>query len=206
LRGSLELADGGQTTALQLQRRYLEGVRRALAESPVPLPIWKARVLRDWEETLTLLERDPEALADRVDWIAKRRLVQAEVPDLRDRAALEQRGAAVTGNGTTPSAADRHLRDVAYRVWRTDLRYHELGPRGGFRRLERAGAVRRLSTPERVERAYTEPPVDTRAWARGQAIKWAHARAISGGVAWHRVRVGKFGWRWLRDPLDPHGS
>jgi proteasome accessory factor A len=206
LRESLELADGGHATGLQLQRRYLEGVRRALAESPVPLPIWKARVLRDWEETLTLLERDPEALADRVDWIAKRRLVEAEVPDLRDRAALEQRGAAVTGSGTTPSAADRHLRSVAYRVWRTDLRYHELGPRGGFRRLERAGAVRRLSTPERVERAYTEPPVDTRAWARGQAIKWAHARAISGGVAWHRVRVGKLGWRWLRDPLDPHGS
>jgi hypothetical protein len=205
LREELELADGGHATALALQHRYLEGVRRALAEQPPPLPIWKARILRDWEETLQLLEQEPEMLADRVDWIAKRRLIQAEVPDLRDQAALEQRGAAVIGNGAAASPADRRLRDVAYRAWRTDLRYHELGPRGGYRRLERADRVRRLSAPQRVEHARTEPPADTRAWGRGQAIKWAYARAISGGVAWHRVRVGKLDWRWFRDPLDPRG-
>jgi proteasome accessory factor A len=204
LRGDLELADGSRATALELQRRYLEGVRRALAEEPAPLPLWKARILRDWEETLDLLERDPGALADRVDWIAKRGLILAEVPDLRDRAALEERGAAVIENGAATLPADRRLREVAYRAWRTDLRYHELGPRGGYRKLERAGDVRRLSAAEHVERARTEPPADTRAWGRGQAIKWAHARAISGGVAWHRARVGKFGWRWFRDPLDPH--
>jgi hypothetical protein len=31
---------------------------------------------------------------------------------------------------------------------------------------------------------------------------FAHAHALSGRAAWDRVRVGKLGWRFLRDPLD----
>ena len=54
-----------------------------------------------------------------------------------------------------------------------------------------------------VALARTDPPDDTRAWARGQAIKWASAHARSGGVAWHRVWLGKFDWRWFTDPMDP---
>ena len=53
-----------------------------------------------------------------------------------------------------------------------------------------------------VERARTDPPADTRAFARGQAIKFAHANALSGRAAWDRVRVGKLGRKNLRDPLD----
>ncbi len=204
LRCELELAGGGHATALEIQRRYLEGVRRVLADDPEPLPVWKARVLRAWEETLDLLETDPDALADRIDWLAKRRLLHAELPDPRDRAALERRGRQVLDAADGASeGADRLLRELAYRAWRVDLRYHELGPRGGYRRLELAGEVRRLTDPEAVRRAITEPPRDTRAYARGQAIVWAHAHALSGGAAWHRVRLGKFDWRWFRDPLDP---
>ncbi|MFQ5513528.1 MAG: proteasome accessory factor PafA2 family protein [Myxococcota bacterium] len=199
----LELADGSRASALEIQRRYLRGVWRTL-DDPDSLPLWKRRVLRDWEETLDLLERDPEALADRIDWIAKRRLVYEAAPDPRERAALEARGASLLrAEGALPEAEAR-LRELVYRLWRIDLRYHELSPRGGYRRLERAGRVRRLSDPARVAEALTSPPPDTRAWARGQAIKWAHAHALSGTVAWHRVRLGKLGWRWLYDPLDPH--
>jgi proteasome accessory factor A len=203
LTAELELVSGERVTALEVQRRYLRAVRRTLAEDGGPRALWKARVLQMWEETLDLLERDPEALADRVDWIAKRRLLLDEVPDNADREALRRRGAAVLGKGGAPTAADRRLRELAYCLLRADLRYHELSPRGGYRRLERQGEVRRLSDPERVRRARTEPPGDTRAWARGQAIKWAQSHARSGGVAWHRVRLGKFDWRWFMDPLDP---
>ena len=63
--------------------------------------------------------------------------------------------------------------------------------------------MRRLSLPEEVLRARTEPPADTRAFARGQAIKFAHANAVSGRAAWDRVRVGKLGFRYMGDPLDP---
>ena len=201
LRAELELRDGSRMTALAVQRRYLEVTRRAIGRSD-PLPLWKARVLRAWEETLDRLEREPESLADRIDWIAKRGLQLAEVPDSRDREALRQRGAEVMREGGAATAADRRLRDIAYRLWRADLRYHELGPRGGHRRLERRGRILRLSEADEVERARQEPPEDTRACARAAAIRAAHRQALSGAAAWHRVRVGKFGWRWFLDPLD----
>ena len=202
LTAELEFVSGERVTALEIQRRYLRAVRQTLAEDAGPRALWKARVLQMWEETLGLLERDPEALGDRVDWIAKRRLLLEEVPDAADRAALRGRGAEVLSAGGARTAADRRLREIAYRLLRADLRYHELSPRGGYRGLEQRGEVRRLSDPERVRWARTEPPGDTRAWARGQAIKWAQSHARSGGVAWHRVRLGKFDWRWFMDPLD----
>jgi proteasome accessory factor A len=203
LRVAVELEDGTRATALELQRRYLAAVRTALGADGGPLPAWKVRVLRLWEETLALLERDPGALADRIDWIAKRCALLEAVPDSRDREALRRRGAEVTGERRDLTPADRRLRDLAFRLWRADLRYHELGPRGGYRRLEQSGLVLRFSDPERVRRARSEPPADTRAWARGQAIKWSHAHALSGAAAWHRVRLGKFDWRYFIDPLDP---
>jgi hypothetical protein len=203
LRAPLALADGGSATALEVQRRYLSAVRRVLTPEHGDVDPWKERVLRAWRETLDLLERDPMALADRVDWLAKRRLLEEELPDPADRAALEQRGPVLTRDDGAHTPEDRRLRGLAFRAWRLDLRYHELGPRGGHRRLERRGRVRRLSEDAAVARARTEPPPDTRAWARGQAIKWACAHARDGGVAWHRVRLGKLDWRWLRDPLEP---
>ncbi len=202
LSAPLALADGGTATALEIQRRYLSAVRRVLEPDRSDAP-WKARVLRAWQETLELLERDPAALADRVDWIAKRRLLDEELPDAADREALARRGAALVRDDGAHTPEERRLRGLAFRAWRLDLRYHELGARGGHRRLERRGRVRRLCDDAAIERARPEPPADTRAWARGQAIKFACAHARDGGVAWHRVRLGKLDWRWLRDPLDP---
>ncbi|MGH2899109.1 MAG: proteasome accessory factor PafA2 family protein, partial [Solirubrobacteraceae bacterium] len=169
---------------------------------PEPLALWKVRVLAMWQETLEGLRHSPETLTDRIDWLAKRRLVRAELPDSADLEAVRQRGAEVMQDGGARTPADALLRERAFRARRIDLRFHELGPRGGARRLERRGLLRRISDPAQVERARTEPPADTRAFARGQAIKFAHANAVSGRAAWDRVRVGKLGHRRLRDPLD----
>jgi hypothetical protein len=54
-----------------------------------------------------------------------------------------------------------------------------------------------------VERARREPPSDTRALPRGRAIREAVRRSCGGAATWHRVRVGRFDWRWLPDPLEP---
>jgi proteasome accessory factor A len=148
------------------------------------------------------LQRAPDSLDDRIDWLAKRRLVLEELPNAGDREALRSRGAEVMRDGGARTAADLSLRARAFRARRIDLRFHELGPRGGARRLERRGLLRRISQPAEVTRARTEPPSDTRAFARGQAIKFAHANAVSGRAAWDRVRVGKLGHKYLRDPLD----
>ena len=196
------LEDGSQVSALEIQRRYLRLVREALAPQSDPGG-WRSRVMSMWEETLGLLERDPEALRDRIDWIAKRGLLRREIPEPADWEAIRRQGPGILRAPAAPGNGDSRLRDAAFRALRADLRYHELGPRGGHRRLERRGELRRLVEREQVDRALRQPPSDTRAHARGGAIREAHARAVSGGATWHRVRLGRFDWRWYPDPLDP---
>lgn len=200
----IPLAWGGSATALAVQRRYLEGVRAALGDE-IHRVAWKRRVFAMWEETLDALARDPAVLADRVDWIAKRALVEDEVPDPDDRRALERRGRALL-EGPPADAEARRLRPLAFRALRADLRYHELGPRGGHRRLCRLGRVRELVSDVDVERALFEPPADTRAAARGRAIREASRGRTGGAATWHRVRVGWRSWRIYADPLAPRAT
>jgi proteasome accessory factor A len=197
----LLLRDGSRASPLEIQQRYLAGVRDALGAEP--LAEWKTRVLDHWQETLALLEHDPEALADRVDWIAKQRLLEAEIPYPPDREALRERGRRLLEGPAPDDPHERRLREFAFRARRVDLRYHELGPRGGYRRLFQRGEVRRLADVEAVARARREPPSDTRARARGRAIREVAQGGRSGAATWHRVRAGLFDWRWFRDPLDP---
>ena len=195
----LALRSGGERNALAIQREVLQRVCERL---PEPASGWKRRVLALWEETLDLLERDPDALADRVDWIAKRRLLRRDVacPDEWRQLAAEGRRLTVGG---AHDAGEERLRELAFRALRTDLRYHDLGPRGGHRRLRRRGKLRELVDAEAVAHARQHPPPDTRAHARGLAIREAVAASVPGAASWHRVRVGLSGWRWLPDPLDP---
>jgi proteasome accessory factor A len=196
------LKDGSEVSALEIQRRFLRAVREALSPAPDP-GTWRSVVMEMWEETLDLLERDPEALGDRIDWIAKRCLLRREIPEPADWEAIGRQGPGILQGPASAADVDSRLRDLAFRALRADLRYHELGPRGGHRRLELRGEVRTLAERSQIDRALLRPPSDTRAHARGQAIREAHARSVSGGATWHRVRLGRFDWRWYPDPLDP---
>jgi proteasome accessory factor A len=200
LLGALALA-GGARSALALQRDYLERVRGALDRAHEPGAPWKARVLAMWEETLDALAAAPAQLADRVDWIAKRALVEREVREGADRRALEARGRALVADDAALDAEGRRLRELAWRALRADLRYHELGPRGGHRRLRDAGRVRVLASDAEVERARRKAPADTRAGPRGRAICEARRRGLRGAATWHRVRLGTLDWRFFPDPL-----
>jgi proteasome accessory factor A len=202
LERTFELRDGRRSSALEIQRRTLAIVRRVIEADATPA-LWKLRVLAMWEETLDGLERNPEALADRIDWLAKRRLLHRLLSDPADRRALEARGAALLEASADSPAADLRLRGLAWRALRIDFAYHELGPRGELRKLEAAGEVRRLAGDEAIAKARREPPADTRAAARGRAIRDAHALRLSGGVSWHRARIGRFTWRFFTDPLSP---
>ncbi len=200
----LQLADGGRLSALALQRRVLAEVQRILGE---PAEDWKRRVLALWDETLRELERDADRLADRIDWVAKRSLVAKELASASpgDAERLAAAGASLVAGAPPREDEERaRLRRLAFRVLRADLRYHELGPRGGHRKLLERGRIRRLADPAEVARARTRPPRDTRAAAREAAIR--EAAAQGGAATWHRVRVGLFDWRFFRDPLDPTPS
>jgi proteasome accessory factor A len=143
LRHLVQLADGRQMTAVQLQWAYLEQARAFVGSAPDEQT---ADVLERWAQVLTALESDPMSLRDQLDWVAKLSLLESyrERDDLGwDHPKLQL----------------------------VDLQYSDVRPdKGLYHRLVRRGRMRRLLTEEEVHRAVTEPPSDTRAYFRGRCL------------------------------------
>ncbi len=140
----IELEAGGSATALELQGQYLEWLAK-YAQSELPEAVW-GDVVADWEQVLTDLETDPMRCADRLDWVAKWRLLNGYA----ERDGIEW----------------SHPKMQAL-----DLQYHDVDPDLGLhRRMVRSGAMQRLFTDEEVARACTEPPERTRAYFRGRCV------------------------------------
>ena len=141
---SMVLSDGRSITALALQWELFEAAVK-YAESFGLEPIGSDAgqlVLHHWHDVLQGLETDPRALADRIDWIAKYRLLDA----YRERHGTDWR--------------DSRLAALA-------LQYHDLRPDRSL--AARAGLVRVTNDVE-VVHAIDHPPEDTRAWFRGACL------------------------------------
>jgi proteasome accessory factor A len=118
-------------------------------------------VLAGWNQALDDLERDPDRAADRIDWVAKRRLL------------ADYRHAVGPGVGC---AALQSL----------DLAYHDVRPEFGlFHVLADRGALRRVVTEEAVARAVLEAPNATRAFVRGHFVR-RHPEAVS-AIGWNGI-------------------
>jgi len=175
----LELADGRWATALDIQRVYLDAVREALAEDGEP-DEQTADVLARWEDVLDRLADDPSRCARDVEWVAKLRLLEG----MRRR---------------------EHLAWDHAKLAAVDLQWSDVRPeRGLYHRLVAAGAVDTLVDPERVQRAATHPPEDTRAYFRGEAMA-RYAGQVS-AASWDSVIFDVPGRATLqrvpmRDPL-----
>ncbi len=144
----IELVDGSTVTALAIQWELFDRARKYAEEHGLETVGAEAGrlVLEQWETVLSGLESDPLSLADRVDWVAKYRLLQA----YRERDDLEWN--------------DGRLAALA-------LQYHDLRP---AKSLARRVGLLRITDDAEVERAVTEPPEDTRAYFRGRCLqKWA---------------------------------
>jgi proteasome accessory factor A len=147
LRHALELEDGTTITALDHQWELLDRARKFAEDRGLDsVGASGDAVLQQWEEVLTGLEADPMDLHDRLDWVAKYRLIDG-YRDKHDLAWDDARLAAM------------------------DLQYHDLrAERSLFARLP----MRRITDDGEVLRAVTEPPDDTRAYFRGQCLRrWA---------------------------------
>ena len=142
------LADGRERTALDIQREMCDLAqdfcdRWEHAEPDEETP----RLLATWREVLDTLARDPDDLADRLDWVAKRALMEG----FRRRDDLEW---------------------GSPRLQLIDLQYADLRPdRGLAARLEQRGRLRRLFTDEEIAWAVDHAPEDTRAWFRGECMR-----------------------------------
>jgi hypothetical protein len=104
-------------------------------------------VLDRWEAILEGLETDPLTRAKDLDWVAKLSLMEA----YRDRDGLEW--------------ADAKLKMI-------DLQYHDVRrSKGLYHKLLGSGKIARLVSPKEVEHAIDNPPVDTRAYFRGESLR-----------------------------------
>ncbi len=99
-------------------------------------------ILDQWREMLDGVRDDPASVADRVDWVAKQRIVDG----YRERYDL--------------AADDARLRAI-------DLQYHDLRPE---RSLAARVGLRRLFDEPAIDAAVNEPPPSTRAYFRGQCV------------------------------------
>jgi len=141
----LRLADGTTATALEIQAQLVQAARSYLERYGVDgaggEDAWA--VIDAWQEVIETLERDPSELSDRLDWVAKKTLLEA----YRERDSIEWN--------------DARLRAL-------DLQYHDLRPhRSVFNKL----GVRKLVDDEVALAATTDPPEQTRAYFRGECLK-----------------------------------
>ena len=103
-------------------------------------------MIAEWERVLTALEDDVMSLADTLDWVAKKRLLDGYVG--RD---------------------DLEWSNVKLRA--LDLQYHDVDPeRGLYNRLAAGGHMRRLFDDAAIDKAMFDPPTRTRAYFRGRCV------------------------------------
>ena len=146
----IQLSDGRKLTAIQVQREYASAARKFVedrAESDLVNDPQTFDVLDRWDTLLDALDRDPSECATQLDWVAKLAVLEG----YRRRDGLDWN---------------------ATRLQLVDIQYSDLAQgKGVARQLEAKGRLDRLTTEEQVAHAVTEPPVDTRAWFRGECLR-----------------------------------
>jgi proteasome accessory factor A len=193
------LAGGGRVTAAAIQRAYL-AMAESLACRPF-MPPWAPAVCRAWRAMLDRIESDVASLATRVDWAIKQALyadrarragvaweslgdwtfVLSEIGVALDR--LEQPPERLTVEQVLDSLVrERGLRweqlrpfvDLRRELFEADMRFGQLGERGVFGALDRAGVIEHhVPGVERFDEAVKTPPAGSRARVRGEFIRKA---------------------------------
>jgi proteasome accessory factor A len=141
----IELKDGRKISAIDVQRIYLGAATKVCPPSSGS-DEEREWILREWENVLNDLERDPTSTRDRVDWAAKKFLLDA----LQEEEKL--------------SWSNPWLQSI-------DLEYHNLDlDHGMYYELMRKGLMRRVTTEDEIKAAIFNPPETTRAFFRGRAV------------------------------------
>lgn len=159
MKATIKLAGGRPTTAIAIQRAYLDAAKRFYGSHDSD-PVTKDVLLR-WEDVLNKLEQDPRLLVRDLDWVAKRHMIESYM-------------------GRKGCGWDDP------RMKLMDLQYHDVrSERGLFYTLERGNLIERIVRDEEIERAEFTPPPGTRAYFRGRcASKFAKSLY---GASWTSV-------------------
>lgn len=154
----IELANGRKTTAIDLQRRFLDFAREYRLKRDVPHVPGADEILEDWSDTLDGLgnlklsrdfdlDRDPFELRQRLDWVVKLWLFNRY----------------------------RRKRNLTWehpQLKVLDLQYHNISrDEGIFYSLRRQGLTESILGDAEISAFVTESPSATRAWFRSKCMQ-----------------------------------
>ena len=134
----IQKVDGKMISAIDHQREFLEIAQKYLAHQNSETD-W---VLTQWEQTLDALENEPMELTDRIDWVAKKWLLETFVES-------------------------QEIEWDAPWLQSIDLEYHNINVEEG---LFYGLPMQRVVTDEQIHAAMHTPPSDTRAYFRGKSL------------------------------------
>lgn len=180
------MASGRRLTAVELQLLFLEEAQKFAEQGGFEGAVPRAREILDLEaDTLEKLRAgDLDAVAGRLDWVLKLRLLQR---------AMAQRP---------------ELDWAAPQIKHLDHAYSSLDAGEGlYWTYEKAGVVQRVVSPGRIESFAHQPPEDTRAFTRAMLLRLAGPDNVD-RVDWDSVCLklpGRSGWATYRtvDLPDP---
>lgn len=169
----------GQTkvSAIDLQREYLRLAQRYQGEDEQT--DW---ILREWESILDGLERNPLDLGHKIDWVAKRSIVD----QYRKSEGLTWQ--------------DDALHSV-------DMEYHNIDPEKSlFAAYCSSSPAERIIKEIDVFEAMTEAPTSTRAHGRAKLVKEVLKTRNPRGYAfdWNSVILNRSEYYDLSDPFDAY--
>jgi hypothetical protein len=177
-RWEVQLEDGSYSTATEVQRHYLDLAERYMRGRDEESD-W---VLDEWRFVLDGLVHDPGSLIDRVDWVAKKWLLEQFI----EAEGLDWR--------------DPWLQSL-------DLEYHNLNPdKGLYFDLFRRGRMKRVVDDERVNKAIANPPANTRAWARSRVMRALTEQKARYVIDWDSIYVEDEKYLNLDDPFRIYES
>ncbi len=172
----VRLENGQTRSAFEIQRSFLALAQNYLAGMDAEYD-W---LLREWAAVLDGLERDVMSQAHKVDWIAKKWLLQTFLED-------QQLG-----------WDDPWLASL-------DLEYHNLNPATGlYHALRDQGRVVRLLSDERIAFCAAHPPANTRAQARGLAVEYLRHQHGNYVINWDSIRIGDQDPLIMGNPFHPY--
>lgn len=173
----LRRADGDEVGAIDVQRDYLEIAQLYRDESEQTN--W---ILDEWAATLDGLERDPMAMGDRLDWVAKRKIVEQYM-------------------------AEENLNWDDDALHSIDLEYHNIDPEKSlFHALQSMGETRRVLDEIDILTAMTDPPQDTRAKGRAKLVEHVLSRKSPKFYMfdWNGVALDRHNYVEMLDPFETY--
>lgn len=171
------LIDGATIGAIDLQRRYLELAQTYRNESEQTE--W---ILNEWQRTLDDLERDPLAMGDRLDWVAKLKILEQYIAE----EGIEW--------------GDDALHSV-------DLEYHNIDPEASlFYAWQEMGNSKRLLSDVDITMAMTDPPQNTRAKGRSRLVEEILTRKNPRFYLfdWNGVALDRHHYAEMPDPFETY--